>query len=124
MPVITTDQAAVFELDGVRFTGLASPERGSTESSVWHVRLTSAEPGPPHTLDHEEVLVALSGTAVATLGAEDHHVTPGAAIVVPPGTPFALRCAGSEPFEAVSVLPVGATACYEGGEPFTPPWTA
>lgn len=122
MPVVTTDQAVTFDQDGVCFTGLASPDRGSTENAVWHVRLTSTEPGPPHTLDREEILVALAGRAVATLGTEELEVGPGEAIVVPAGQRFSLRCAGVEPFEAVSVLPVGGRACFEGGEPFTPPW--
>jgi mannose-6-phosphate isomerase-like protein (cupin superfamily) len=127
MPIIDSTAARTFELADAVFTGLAAPSRGSSENSVWRVRLRSTEPGAAHTLDREEVLVALSGRAVATLDGTEHDVAAGDAIVVPAGTVFALRCAEShdsgEPgFEAVAVLPVGGQARMLDGESFTPPW--
>ncbi len=127
MPIISSAAAPTFVLDDVEFTGLAAPSRGSRENAVWRVRLSSAAPGPLHSLDREEVLVALSGRAVATLDGTEHAVSAGDAIVVPAGASFALRCAepddGSEPvFEALAVLPVGGRAHIPGDEPFTPPW--
>ncbi len=127
MPIIDASTATTFELEGIVFTGLAAPSRGSTENAVWRVRLTSAEPGAAHTLDREEVLVALSGRAVATLDGTEHVVAAGDAVVVPAGAVFALRCAEGEgddepEFEAVAVLPVGGRARMLGGESFTPPW--
>ena len=127
MPVIRAADAVHFTLGDASFAGLAAPSRGSRENAVWRVLLTSTEPGAVHSLDHEEVLVALGGRAVATLDGADHDVAPGDCLIVAPGTPFALRCAepldgGSPAFEAIAVLPAGATACLAGGEPFTPPW--
>jgi quercetin dioxygenase-like cupin family protein len=127
MPVIAGADAPTFTLADTVFTGLAAPSRGATENAVWRVRLTSTENGAPHTLDREEVLVAVRGRAVASLDGAEHVVGPGDAIVVPAGVPFALRCAapadgGPPEFEAVAVLPVGGRACLLGGEPFTPPW--
>ena len=127
MPVIRAADAVHFTLGDASFTGLAAPRRGSRENAVWRVRLTSTEPGAVHSLDHEEVLVALGGRAVATLDGADHEVAAGDCLIVASGLPFALRCAepsdGAAPaFEAIAVLPAGATACLAGGEPFTPPW--
>ncbi len=127
MPVIAGIDAPTFTLADTVFTGLATPSRGAVENAVWRVRLTSSTPGALHTLDREEVLVAVRGAAVATLAGTEHAVAAGDAILVPAGVPFALRCAqpedGSSPeFEAVAVLPVGGRACLVGGEPFTPPW--
>ena len=82
MPIIAADVAPTFELGSITFTGLAAPSRGSTENAVWRVRLTSAEPGAAHTLDREEVLVALSGRAVVTLDGAEHVVAAGDAVVV------------------------------------------
>jgi quercetin dioxygenase-like cupin family protein len=129
VPIISSTHAPTFALGDVVFTGLAAPSRGSTENAVWRVRLTSAEPGAVHTLDREEVLVAVSGRAVATLDGIEHEVAAGDAVVVPAGATFALRCAetdhGSGPgFEAVAVLPVGGRACMPGGDPFVPPWAS
>jgi quercetin dioxygenase-like cupin family protein len=127
VPIVRSTDAATFSLHGAIFTGLVAPSRGAAETSVWRVRLADTEPGAEHTLDREEVLVALAGRAVASLDGEEHPVAAGDAIVVPPGVRFALRCdtpADGEPagFEAVAVLPVGGRACLIGGEPFTPPW--
>ena len=72
MPIIRGTDAATFILDGATFVGLAAPSRGSAENSVWRVMLTSTDPGALHTLDREEVLIALSGRAVATLDGDDH----------------------------------------------------
>jgi mannose-6-phosphate isomerase-like protein (cupin superfamily) len=127
MPIVTGADAPTFALPDTVFTGLAAPSRGASENAVWRVRLTSTEAGAPHTLDREEVLVAVRGRAVASLDGAEHVVAEGDAIVVPAGVPFALRCAdpvdgGTPEFEAVAVLPVGGRACLAGGEPFTPPW--
>ena len=134
MPVVRSTDAATFTLPDAVFTALAAPSRGSSENSVWRVRLSSTQAGAVHTLDREEVLVAVSGRAIATLAGEEHVVAEGDAIVVPAGVPFALRCAsrdddepegtdtGLPAFEAVAVLPVGGRACLIGQEPFTPPW--
>jgi quercetin dioxygenase-like cupin family protein len=128
VPIISSDEAPTFSpRPDVVFTGLAAPSRGSRENSVWIVRLSSAEPPAEHSLDREEVLVAVRGRGVATLDGTEYRVGAGDAIVVPAGTTFTLRCAEpvgeSEPeFEAVAVLPVGGRARMVDGEPFTPPW--
>jgi quercetin dioxygenase-like cupin family protein len=133
MPVVRSVDAPTFELGDAVFTGLAAPSRGAVENAVWRVRLTSTDAGAVHTLDREEVLIALSGRAVATLDGVEHLVGPGDAVVVPAGATFSLRCADGDPngpgrsgrtpgFEAVAVLPSGGRACFAGGEPFTPPW--
>ena len=121
MPVIAASTESTIRLADAEFTPLAAPSRGATRNAVWRVRVTGGEPGAEHTLDAEEVLVALSGAAVATLDGVAHPVRGGDTIVVPPGVPFSLRCDG-DPFEALAVLPVGGRACMTGGEPFVPPW--
>ena len=61
MAVIPASEAKVHELAGVRFTALASPSRGSAETSVWQVEVpVGAGPGTPHELTREEVLVVVA----------------------------------------------------------------
>ena len=122
MTTIKAADAPTFELPGVTFTGLAAPSRGSAETAMWRVRIEPGEPGVPHRLDREEVFVALGGHAVATLDDDRTELRAGDALIVPPGTWFTLTAQGVESFEAVVALPVGGTASFEGGEPFTPPW--
>jgi quercetin dioxygenase-like cupin family protein len=124
MPVIAADQNERFELHDVEFTSLVRPARHGAENAVWRVRVTATEGGAPHSLDHDEVIVALDGRAVATLDGVDHDVVVGDTVFVPTGTTLALRCAGDEPFVALAVLPAGSKACLIGGEPFVPPWAA
>jgi len=122
MTTIKAVDAPRFEIPGVTFIGLASPSRGATETAVWRVRIEPGDPGAPHSLDHEEVFVALSGQALASIDGEHTTVAGGDALIVPAGRPFVLTATGDEPFEAVVAFPVGGTAAFDGGEPFTPPW--
>lgn len=122
MPVLHPPAGPTHELPGARFTTLASPSRGSAETSVWRVELLPGTEATPHSVTREEIFVALEGTAVATLEGVEHAVGPGDALVLPAGVAFALRAAGDTPFHAVVCLPVGGQAALEGGKPFTPPW--
>jgi quercetin dioxygenase-like cupin family protein len=122
MAVLPAPPAPTHELGGARFTSLATPSRGSTETSVWVVEIAPGTPGTPHTLTREEVFVVLAGRAEVRLAEETSSAGPGDAIVVPPGVPFALAAAGAEPLRAVCCLPVGGQGRLADGAPFTPPW--
>lgn len=124
MPVIKRSSAPTFTLPGLTVVGLASPARGAQETSVWQLSLAPGTRGTPHTVDREEVFVVVAGHALATLGDERIELARGDALVVPPGTTFALSNPHPEPFEAIAALPVGGRASMPGGEPFIPPWAA
>jgi len=123
MPVITAAAAPTFELPHLRVTGLAAPSRGATETCVWRIRLEPGTPGTLHSVDREEIFVALAGEAEAEVGGEAIVVRPGDALIIPAGASFALGNRGTEPFEAMAVLPVGGRAAMPGSAPFSPPWT-
>jgi mannose-6-phosphate isomerase-like protein (cupin superfamily) len=122
MAVIPAPPAPTHELGGARFTSLATPSRGSSDTSVWMVEIAPGTPGTPHRLTREEVFVVLGGRAEVRLGDAVSSARPGDAIVVPPGVPFALAPDGDEPLRALCCLPVGGQGQLAGGEPFTPPW--
>jgi mannose-6-phosphate isomerase-like protein (cupin superfamily) len=122
MAVIPAPATPTHELGGARFTSLATPSRGSTDTSVWMVDIAPGTEGVPHRLTREEVFVVLAGGAEVRLGDTVSHADVGDAIVVPPGVPFALAPAGEEALRAVCCLPVGGQGQLAGGEPFTPPW--
>jgi quercetin dioxygenase-like cupin family protein len=122
MTVLPAPSTHTHELPGARFTSLATPSRGSTDTSVWLVDLEPGHPGQPHRLTREEVFVVLSGRAEVSLDGAVTSAGPGDAIVVPPGVPFALAAEGGEPLRAVCCLPVGGQGQLPDGEPFTPPW--
>ena len=124
MPIVSVSDAPKFELPNVTFTGLASPQRGSKENSVWRLALAPKAPGLPHQLTREDTIIVLSGTAIAEIGKERHRLSVGDAIIVPAMTDFSLSNDSAEPFEAIAVLPVGGQAIIGNDAPFVPPWAA
>src|SRR5262245_21646495 len=121
MPVVRNADAASFSLPGLQVRGLASPKRGAVETCVWHIKLEPGAPGVPHSLTREEVFVATSGHAIATLDGARHELFPGDTLIVPRGAHFALANPSDRPFEAIVSFPVGGQAKTAEGT-FTPPW--
>lgn len=122
MAVLTAPPAPTHELPGARFTSLATPSRGSTDTSVWLVELAPGVPGQPHRLTREEVFVVLGGRAEVSLDGAVTYAGTGDAIVVPAGVLFALAAAGDGPLRALCCLPVGGQGRLGDAAPFTPPW--
>jgi mannose-6-phosphate isomerase-like protein (cupin superfamily) len=123
MPVIRAAAAPTFNLHGISVTGLAAPSRGSQESSVWRLRLPPGAPPVEHTMDREEIFVALAGHAVATVDGQRIELGAGDTLVVPAEHPFSLSTRENEAFEALAVAPAGMRATIPPGPPFAPPWT-
>ena len=126
MPHIPSSEAKVFKIPGTTgttFTVLATPSRGSHENAVWRVTLDPGTPAKVHQLTREEILIATAGSATASLNGSEISFNAGDALVVPPFTNFSLANPHQTAFEAIAVLPVGARAMIEGGEPFAPPWS-
>lgn len=122
MPIIKSCDAPRFDLPGVVFTGGASPSRGARETCVWRTTIAPATPGTAHSVDREEVFVAVGGRAHAVVGGEAHELTAGDVLVVPADIEFSLANPHDEPFEAVVVFPVGGRARLPSGDAFVPPW--
>jgi mannose-6-phosphate isomerase-like protein (cupin superfamily) len=123
MTIIESSAAAVFALDGITFTALAAPSRGSRENSAWRVRVAPGTlAGGTHRVTREEIFIALSGSADVMLAGRKLSLQAGSALVVPRDTDFSLGNSGTEAFEAVAVLPVGGQAVLPDGAAFVPPW--
>jgi mannose-6-phosphate isomerase-like protein (cupin superfamily) len=123
MPLLKSTSAPAFELPFLSVTGLAAPSLGARETCVWRLRIAPGAPGALHQVDHEEIFVALAGRALARVGEQTLELEPGDTLIVPARQDFSLANPGSEPFEAMAVLPVGGQATLPAGEPFSPPWT-
>jgi quercetin dioxygenase-like cupin family protein len=120
MPVITAEDAPVFDAGGNTITGLASPSRGARDVAAWRVRLEPGTPSPAHSLTREETFVVLSGSITARFAEHAETARAGGALIVPAGVRFTLA-ADDEPAEAVCILPVGGQAVTDDAT-FTPPW--
>src|SRR5436305_5083234 len=107
MPVLRAPAVPTHELGGARFTSLATPSRGLTDTSVWVVEIAPGTPAAPHSLTREEVFVVMEGTAAVRIAGRADEARAGDAIVVPAGQDFVLANAGAGPLRLVCCLPVG-----------------
>ena len=122
MPIVLAKNAREFNLPNVKFSALASPLTGSTENSVWQICVAPKTPPAIHQLTREEIIVALSGTALVSLDGEKSTVSKGDVIIVPPFTDFSIANETAIEFTATAILPVGGQAIIGTQPPFTPPW--
>lgn len=123
VPVLLAPPRATHTMDGARFTSLATPTRGSTDTSVWRVEISPGHPATPHELTREEVFIVLAGRARVRLGREVSDAAAGDAIVVPAHTLFEIDVLGDEPLQAICCMPVGGTARLSDGTTLVPPWS-
>lgn len=122
MPVIHHPAHPTHDLGGTRFTSLATPSRGSSDTAVWQVEIAPGTPATPHSLTREEVFVVLEGAATVQFDGVASHAQVGDAIVVPAELMFELSNAGEAPLRLLCCLPVGGQARLADGSTFTPPW--
>jgi quercetin dioxygenase-like cupin family protein len=122
VPVLTAPAAPTHAVGGTRFTSLATPSRGATDTAVWKVEILPGTPATPHSLTREEVFVVLEGTASVLIAGTASQAQAGDAIVIPAGVEFELANAGGQPLRLLCCLPVGGQAYLADGATFTPPW--
>jgi quercetin dioxygenase-like cupin family protein len=120
MPVVSSQNAPVFQAGETTITGLASPSRGARDVAAWKVRFAPNFPSPTHSLTREETFLVLTGSVTACFS--DHFETagPGDVLMIPAGADFSL-VAREGPAEAICMMPVGGQAVTAQGA-FTPPW--
>lgn len=121
MSVLQHPSRPTHDLGGTRFTSLATPSRGSSETSVWQVEIDPGTPAVPHSLTREEVFYVLDGVAQVELGGQSSTAGPGDAIVVAPGVRFAVSASAEQRVRMLCCMPVGGQAQTADGA-FTPPW--
>src|SRR6478609_9417058 len=105
MAVIPAPATPTHRLGGASFTSLATPSRGSTDTSVWQVEIQPGTPATPHRLTREEVFVILSGSALVRIDGQSATAKPGDAVVVLAAVDFEIAAAGTVPLRALCCLP-------------------
>jgi quercetin dioxygenase-like cupin family protein len=123
MGVVRAADIPEFELMGNHMRGLATPSRGAAEVAVWRGVTEPGATTPPHTHDHEEVLVVLAGSGSANMDGEQVEVSPGDVLIVPPNKLHQLLGpAEGEPLDAIAVMPIGTRTFLPDGEELQAPW--
>ena len=121
MNVVRGNEAETFEVQGNVITKLIAPSTGATEIMAWRPRVRPGSWGV-HSHAHEEVIIALSGTAKIRIQGEEYTLSGGDACVIPANIPHQLITPGPEPFECVVAFPVGTSFIDADGRDTTPPW--
>ncbi len=124
MPLISHANTKKFDIPTAQFTVGAAPSTGATETCAWRVSIKAKSEGLPHQLTREEIIMAISGSATAQIGTEQHKVSAGDTLIVPAFVDFTLSNPNEADFAAIAILPVGGRAIVGGQAPFMPPWTA
>jgi len=122
MPVITAPSQPTHDRGGTSFTSLATPSRGSRETSVWSVAIAPGTPAVPHALTREEVFVVLAGSASVKLDGVPATAGVGDAIVAPAEVSFELANESDEELRLLCCMPVDGQARLEDGTVMSPPW--
>jgi quercetin dioxygenase-like cupin family protein len=123
MPVIAAPTQPTHEAGPNKFTSLATPSRGSTETSVWQVVIPPNTEPNPHSVSREEVFVVQAGRARVSLDGVEAIAETGDAIVLPSGVMFELHNAGNDDLRLLCCMPVGGEATLANGTTFPPPWS-
>lgn len=122
MPVLPRPPAPTHDLGSTRFTSLATPSVGSSETALWEVVIEPGAPPTPHAVTRGEIFVVIDGIATVTIDHDNATATPGDTIIIPPDVRFELRNNGRTMLRMLCCMPVGGQARLEDGSTFTPPW--
>jgi hypothetical protein len=60
MPVVTAQEAPLFEAGATTIRGLTSPSRGARDVSTWRISCAAGEASPVHSLTREETFLVPS----------------------------------------------------------------
>jgi len=111
-----------FEIMGNHMTGLATASRGATEIAVWRGITDPGAGTPPHTHDHEEVLVVLAGSATLTIDGQELSLGPGDTAIAPARVRHRFVNTGSGPLDVLAAMPLGTRTFLPDGEELHAPW--
>jgi quercetin dioxygenase-like cupin family protein len=112
--VIVTTPEHVTATPNATMTGLASPSRGSSELSTWHVSMAAGATGPEHSVDREQVWTVVSGSLEVTCDGRTEKVGAGATLVLPAG--LLRRIHAPEHFEAYVAMRADGVVSVPGTE--------
>jgi mannose-6-phosphate isomerase-like protein (cupin superfamily) len=125
MNLITSAEAAIFDVPDTHVIAYAAPSRGSTELCLWRIDIAPGSTSPLHHMDCEEIFLCLEGRAVVASAGQERPVEPGDCLVLPASTDFSFRVLGDEPFRALACIRAGGKATMAAsGDTFVPPWAA
>jgi quercetin dioxygenase-like cupin family protein len=122
MPVIRSTEGTAHDVHGATFTAYANSKTGASELCAWSTRIPSGQPGVPHRVSKEELLLVTSGAPRFTIDGETVEAAPGDVIVVPADSMFKVEGATDQDSTMWVTTSRGLTAKLPDGSEMAPPW--
>jgi len=123
MPILRSDDAPDFDLNGITIRGGAAPSRGASETMTWRITLRPGQRLPEHTHNHEEVFHVVEGSLTTSLGGEETRVGLDDTVVIPSGVRHTSFTDDASTATLLSIMPSGTVMIRDDGERVSPPWT-
>lgn len=120
MSVVRREQNEIHSMQGNHIAGVATPAGGARQVEMWRGRMDAGAATPPHRHDTEEVVLFLSGSGRATIGARELRYQAGDTLILPASEVHQLFA--ETDCEFVSAMPIGGTVQLPGGERLDLPW--
>jgi len=121
MSVIRASRLQPINGQGSIYWPLATPSTGASELIVARVAKTPGNPGSIHAHDHEEVVVVLSGLAMAVVDGEQTRLATGDVLIISAGQLHQVTAIGDESFECLIAKPAGTRFLDSDGQVMTTP---
>ncbi|HET9168422.1 MAG TPA: AraC family ligand binding domain-containing protein [Actinospica sp.] len=122
MPVIRSTEGTAHDVHGAVFTAYANSTTGATELCAWTTHIPAKQPGIPHRVSKEELLLITSGAPTFTIDDTEMKTSPGDVVIVPAHS--MLKVEGAEDQDSTMWVTTtrGLTAQLPDGSDFAPPW--
>jgi quercetin dioxygenase-like cupin family protein len=120
MSIVRREQTHVHSMQGNHIAGVATPGSGARQVEMWRGRMDAGAATPPHRHDTEEVVIFLSGSGRATIGARELRYHAGDTLILPPAEVHQLFA--ETECEFVSAMPSGGMVELPDGERLDLPW--
>ena len=108
--------------NGNATTALATPSRGAGEVSVIRQRQQPGGFNPPHSHDHEEVMVLLEGRVTVHAEEETALLEAGDTLIIPARKVHSLKNTGDSAAEWLIISASGVRFFSEDGQEMHPGW--
>jgi len=122
MPVIRSTEGTVHDVHGVTFTAYANSRTGASELCAWSTRIPAGQPGVPHRVSKEELLLVTAGTPRFTVDGAAVDANSGDVIVVPADSMLTVEGATDQDSTMWVTTTRGLTAKLPDCSDFAPPW--
>jgi quercetin dioxygenase-like cupin family protein len=122
MPVIRSTEGTKHDVHGATFTAYANSRTGASELCAWSTHIPAGQPGVPHRVSKEELLLVTSGAPRFTIDATAIDARPGDVVVVPADSTLTVQGAEDQDSTIWVTTTRGLTAKLPDGSSFAPPW--